>query len=131
MIQIPGSVPPAQVPGHTRHLAERWLKAQARHHLQIRVNDLAGRLGVTPGPITVKDTRSRWGSCSAKGHLSFSWRLIMAPPWIIDYLVAHELAHLRELNHSPRFWEVVRSVCPDFKSHRVWLRAAGDRLMSW
>ncbi len=131
LLQIPACIPADHLAERVRHLAERWLRAQARHHLQQRVNDLAIRLNVTPGPLAVKDTRSRWGSCSARGNLSFNWRLIMAPPWIIDYLVAHELAHLRELNHSPRFWAVVRRVCPDYQSHRIWLRLAGERLMNW
>ncbi len=124
-------MPAIQVPGHVRQVTERWLKAQARTHLQRRVGVLAPRLGVTPRQLAVKDTRSRWGSCSPAGNLSFSWRIVMAPPWIIDYLVVHELAHLREMNHSPRFWEVVHGACPEYKNHRFWLRACGEKLMNW
>src|SRR5918997_213913 len=76
----------------------------------------------------VRDTKSRWGSCSAGGHLSFSWRLVMAPPFVLDYLAAHEVAHLKELNHSHRFWRVVRDLCPGTDEAEGWLKRHGAEL---
>lgn len=78
--------------------------------------------------ITIRDQKTRWGSCSSRGNLNFNWRLVMAPPPIIDYVVIHELAHLIELSHSPRFWETVERYCPDHREHRRWLREHGPRL---
>ena len=78
--------------------------------------------------MTLKDTRSRWGSCSAEGNLMFSWRLILAPPSVLDYVVAHEVAHLRHMNHSLAFWNVVRNVCPEYQAPRNWLRREGAGL---
>ena len=88
----------------------------------------AAALGLRPGRITLRDPRSRWGSCTAEGDLMFSWRLVMAPPAVLDYVVAHEVAHLAELNHSPRFWAVVRRLCPGVDAWRDWLRRNGASL---
>jgi predicted metal-dependent hydrolase len=85
-------------------------------------------LGVRPKAIRLRDQTSRWGSCASTGHLSFSWRLIMAPPFVLDYLAAHEVAHLRELNHSRRFWRLVELLCPHAYTARAWLRARGADL---
>jgi predicted metal-dependent hydrolase len=78
--------------------------------------------------LALRDTRSRWGSCSPDGRLMYSWRLIMAPPQVLDYVAAHEVAHLVELNHSPAYWRVVTGICPDWKRHRDWLRTHGSSL---
>ena len=78
--------------------------------------------------IRIGDQRSRWGSCSSNGTLSFNWRLILAPPEILDYVVIHELCHLTHMNHSKAFWELVESVDPDYKEHERWLRENGDTL---
>jgi predicted metal-dependent hydrolase len=88
----------------------------------------AEKLGVKPSRITVRDTASRWGSCSSARTLSFSWRLILAPDFVLDYVVAHEVAHLREMNHSPRFWAHVKALVGDERPHRAWLRAEGAKL---
>ncbi|MEO0818259.1 MAG: SprT family zinc-dependent metalloprotease, partial [Pseudomonadota bacterium] len=85
-------------------------------------------LGVEARRIAVKDTRSRWGSCTSDGRLSFSWRLVCAPPEVLDYVAAHECAHLLEMNHSDRFWAHVERICPDWKHHRTWLRTHGRDL---
>ena len=91
---------------------------------------LYGRLmEVTYGRITVRDQKTRWGSCSGKGNLNFNWRLILAPEEVLDYVVVHELAHRREMNHSPRFWAVVEAVLPDYRKQRQWLKVNGERLM--
>jgi predicted metal-dependent hydrolase len=85
---------------------------------------------VTYTRLAIRDGRSRWGSCSSHGGLNFSWRLILAPPEILDYVVIHELAHRRELNHSPRFWAIVAAHCPAYRQHQRWLRDHGAHLMS-
>ena len=85
-------------------------------------------LGVTYATISIRDQKTRWGSCSSKGNLSFSWRLILAPPKVLDYVVVHELCHRKEMNHSPRFWVLVESMIPDYKTHRKWLKENGEKL---
>lgn len=106
----------------------RFLLAQAKTDLVGRVVVHAAALGVAPTRITVKDTASRWGSCTSRGALSFSWRVILAPPFVLDYLAAHEVAHLREMNHSPRFWRLVSQCIPDFGRAEGWLDRHGAGL---
>lgn len=123
--------PALLVAGGEAHLPRRltdWLKKQARSEVTERVAHHTRMLNVTAKRIRIGDPVSRWGSCSSKGSLSFSWRVVMAPPDVLDYLVAHEVAHLREMNHSPRFWALVEKTCPDFKASRHWLRINGSRL---
>ena len=105
-----------------------WLKVLARDRLaaaSTRYAELVGRRYTT---LALRDTRSRWGSCSPDGRLMYSWRLILAPPPILDYVAAHEVAHLVELNHSPAYWRVVTGICPDWQQHRDWLRTHGSSL---
>lgn len=90
----------------------------------------AQNLGKTINKITVKDTKSRWGSCSSKNNINFSWRLVFAPSPVIDYLCAHEVAHLIEMNHSTRFWSIVAALCPNYKEHRLWLKKNSSLLHS-
>ena len=78
--------------------------------------------------MTFKDTRSRWGSCTSDGRLAFSWRIVMAPPYVIDYLAAHEVAHLAEMNHGPRFWTACRRLCPRTDEAKAWLKRHGTML---
>ncbi|MDA9980185.1 M48 family metallopeptidase [Yoonia sp.] len=108
------------------------VKAVFRHHARNALAEASDRyahaLGRTYARLSIRDTRSRWGSCSAQGTLMYSWRLIMAPPAVLDYVAAHEVAHLVEMNHQPAFWDVVASICPDYAEHRAWLRAYGDSL---
>ena len=108
----------------------RWLKRTARDALEVRARDFAGRLDAEFHGLGVRDARTRWGSCSAAGRLSFSWRLIMAPDWVLDYVVAHEVAHLVELNHGPRFWRLVDELGPDRSRAQAWLKANGARLQA-
>jgi hypothetical protein len=96
-----------------------------------RVAVHAATLGASYSRLTVKDTKSRWGSCTAGGALAFSWRVILAPPAVLDYLAAHEVAHLIEMNHSPRFWALVRQCQPDYAKHRTWLRRFGAHLHAY
>lgn len=104
------------------------LTTLARSHLAEAVDRHAAALGRVPGKLTLRDTRSRWGSCSSRGDLMFSWRLVMAPPEVLDYVAAHEVAHLAHMDHSPRFWAQVEALMPDWRPRRDWLRAEGARL---
>ncbi len=106
----------------------RFLKAQAKKELNAAVDRYCQTLNVDARRISVKDTRSRWGSCTSDGRLSFSWRLICAPPFVLDYVAAHECAHLLEMNHSDRFWRHVARCVGDPKAGRRWLRANGQAL---
>lgn len=107
---------------------KEWYRNQARMHLSARADTFAQPMRVAYGRIAIKDQRSRWGSCSSRGNLNFNWRLMMAPSEVVDYVVIHELAHLRIPNHSRDFWELVESLCPDRKIHQGWLRDHGGRL---
>jgi predicted metal-dependent hydrolase len=109
-------------------LLERWYRGEARRIIGLRVREFAASIGVTYTRLTIRDGRSRWGSCSSLGGLNFSWRLILAPPAVLDYVVIHELAHRRELNHSPRFWAIVAAYCPDYRTHQHWLKEHGAAL---
>jgi predicted metal-dependent hydrolase len=103
----------------------------ARREFGRRARVCAANLGKTVARITVRDTKSRWGSCSSTGHLSFSWRLVLAPEAVIDYVVAHEVAHLAEMNHGPRFWRLVVSLVGDHAGPRGWLKRHRNRLLSY
>ncbi|WP_245454101.1 M48 family metallopeptidase [Aquabacter cavernae] len=119
------------VAGDQPHLARRvrdFLKRQARADLLEAVRRHAAALKVEVGPVTLRDTSSRWGSCAADGALSFSWRLIFAPPSVLDYLAAHEVAHRLEMNHGPRYWRNVERIFPARRTAEAWLRANGAGL---
>lgn len=111
-----------------RRLVVPWLKAQARTGIESAVRRQAARLGVTYEMVSIRDQRTRWGSCSNQGSLSFNWRLVMAPPAVLDYVVVHELAHRKQQNHSKDFWQVVAQYYPDYKAARAWLRANSSLL---
>ena len=106
-----------------------FLREEARQRIHGLVAGHAATLGVTPRRIRLKDTKSRWGSCAPDGTLAFSWRLVMAPGWVLDYVVAHEVAHLRELNHSPQFWDVVARLTPQRDAAVAWLKENGPALL--
>jgi predicted metal-dependent hydrolase len=119
------------VAGAAEHLARRlgdWLRREARRDLTEAVARHAGRLGRQPSAIRIGDARSRWGSCSGRGALAFSWRLVLAPPAVLDYLAAHEVAHLVEMNHGPAFWRLVAELHPEHARSRAWLRRHGPAL---
>ncbi len=123
--------PTIRITGRDEHIARRvcdWLKAEARIHIGERVAEYSGSLDVRPKRVTIRDTTSRWGSCSSLNYLSFSWRLIMAPAYVLDYVVAHEVAHLRELNHERRFWRLVDALVPHTKESQAWLDEHGSTL---
>jgi predicted metal-dependent hydrolase len=103
-------------------LLARWLAQQAAAYLPERVQIFAPLVGVQPRAVGVRYYKSRWGSCNSRGELQFNWLLLMAPPEVVDYVVVHELAHLRHFNHSPAFWQLVGRVMPDYARHRAWLK---------
>ncbi|HEX4247101.1 MAG TPA: SprT family zinc-dependent metalloprotease [Pseudonocardia sp.] len=107
---------------------ERWYRREARRVLLAVAELEAGRLGVRFDAVGVRDPRTRWGSCSHNGRLSFSWRLLMAPEYVLDYVVVHELCHLREFNHSRSFWQLVETARPEWREARDWLRRHGHEL---
>lgn len=108
-----------------------WLKAEARRDLLSAVERHCDRLGVGAGRLSLRDTTSRWGSCTAKGDLGFNWRLILAPPFVLDYVAAHEVSHRREMNHSRRFWTLVDQLTPDARPARDWLKQSGASLFRY
>ncbi|MHA1158162.1 MAG: M48 family metallopeptidase [Alphaproteobacteria bacterium] len=129
--RLEGQRPELVVAGDPVHLRRRvvdFMKREARRDLEAAVERHGRLLEVRPTAIRLRDQTSRWGSCSAAGQLSFSWRLIMAPPFVLNYLAAHEVAHLRELNHSRRFWHLVEAICPDQEPARAWLATRGVTL---
>ncbi len=131
-----GADDPAQlrVAGGAEHMARRltdWLKAEARRDLEPVVMAYTETLGVRAKRITIRDQASRWGSCSARGTLSFSWRLVLAPPVVLDYLAAHEATHLTEMNHSPRFWKTLRAIAPHTDEAEAWLKRHGTSLFRY
>lgn len=115
-------------PGHVGRRVRDFLEREAKKDLARAVRHYANKLEVAPKRMTVRDTKSRWGSCSARGNLNFSWRLILAPAFVLDYLAAHEVAHLKEMNHSPRFWRLVHGVCPKTIEAERWLKRHGTEL---
>jgi predicted metal-dependent hydrolase len=123
--------PVISVSCETAHVPRRirdYLTREARRDLAEAVERYAPLLGQRPLRITLRDTRSRWGSCTARGELNFSWRLILAPPMVLDYLVAHEMAHLREMNHSARYWALLHGLCPHVDAAEAWLKRNGTSL---
>jgi hypothetical protein len=120
--------------GEAAHLNRRiidWLKAEARKIVTERADHYSGALGRKRGPISIRDTRSRWGSCARDGSLSFSWRLILAPPPMLDYVAAHECAHLVHLDHSPAYWRVLKGLGVDARAARDWFAAHGRALHAY
>ncbi|RVT82742.1 M48 family peptidase [Rhodobacteraceae bacterium CCMM004] len=111
--------------------AAAWVKELARQRLTAAVSRHAARLGRAPGRITLRDPRSRWGSCSSAGNVMFSWRLVLAPPEVLDYVAAHEVAHLAHMDHSPAFWAAVDRLYPGYADPRGWLRREGAGLHRW
>ena len=107
---------------------EAWYKKQARKVLTERIVQFARSQNFKPGKIRISSAKTRWGSCSPKKTLSFTWRLVMVPLEIIDYVVVHELCHLEEMNHSRAFWARVEAILPDYKRRRKWLKENGGKL---
>lgn len=115
---------------HAPARLQRWLKRQAKDALMEAAHNHAGVLGLEFNSLAVADTKSRWGSCSSQKNLRFSWRLILAEPRILNYVAAHEVAHLEEMNHSPAFWALVEVCDSNWKTHRRWLKKEGHTLFA-
>ncbi len=111
-----------------RQVFTQWYKERALEVISGRVNHFARLHGFQPARVKITSAKTRWGSCSANGALNFTWRLILCPLSVIEYVVVHELAHLRVKNHSRKFWRLVESICPDYKEKRKWLRKHGEAL---
>lgn len=125
----PGTI---RVPGDATTVSVKvtdLLKAEARRRIGILTAGHAAVLDARPGTVKLKDTRSRWGSCAPDGTLAFTWRLVMAPDWVLDYVVAHEVAHLKEMNHSDRFWSLVAILTPHKYAAVEWLKTNGPGLL--
>ena len=125
--------PTLTIHGDRLHLPRRvadFLKREAKRDIEALVQRHTGAIGRKAKSIRFKDTSSRWGSCTADGNLSFSWRIMMAPPPVINYLVAHEVAHLKEMNHGPKFWKLCAELCPDTERCKAWLKKNGGALQA-
>jgi predicted metal-dependent hydrolase len=108
--------------GRLNLVLEWWYRQQAEKLIKKRVDELCPRLGVTYCRLTVRGAKTRWGSCSRKGNINFNWKLMMVPEPVVDYVIIHELAHLKEMNHSKNFWKLVTEHCPQWRKHRKWLK---------
>jgi predicted metal-dependent hydrolase len=112
-----------------KEIFEKWYREEAKVMLTEKVQIFAEKAGVSVRSIKINSAQKRWGSCAASGNINFSWRLVLAPEFVVDYVVAHEVAHRKEMNHSPRFWSVVASLHPDYKQAKKWLRENGHVLV--
>nr|WP_241696906.1 SprT family zinc-dependent metalloprotease [Mariprofundus sp. KV] len=121
-VTLPASTAVEKKTALIRRVIEKWYRQQAEIHLKQRTEQLAKVLGKSPTHVGVKGYRSRWGSCHLDGRIYFNWRLIMAPEWVIDYVILHELCHLIHHNHSKNYWALVESVMPDYRHAKVWLK---------
>jgi predicted metal-dependent hydrolase len=131
VLEASGGIPLLSVPGEPEFLPRRvsaWLRSEAKRDLEVAVSRYAFALGKRAAAVRIADPRSRWGSCSPAGVLTFSWRLILAPPHVLDYLAAHEVAHLKEMNHGPKFWALVEKLYPGHLAARDWLNREGAGL---
>jgi predicted metal-dependent hydrolase len=114
--------------GCVRQSLQQWYQSRALEKLKEKTKRYSAILGVSPQSVGVKEYKARWGSCSSSGDVTYNWRIIMAPHHIVDYIVVHELCHLLEHNHGPKYWKHVKSVVPDYKECREWLKVNGEVL---
>jgi len=124
--EISRTTPRPEIPAEE----QRRLREQAVRELPGRLHDLAARCGVTVTRVSIRNQRWRWGSCSRNGHICLNWRLVTMPDWVRDYVLIHELMHLKRMDHSPAFWRLVAGACADYQDARRWLRAHQDRLLN-
>jgi predicted metal-dependent hydrolase len=103
-------------------------RRRAVEELPVRLRAMADRLGLTVAQVSIRNQRTRWGSCGRNGHITLNWRLVLMPEWVADYVIVHELMHLRRLDHSPAYWRLVAAACPGYREARQWLRANAERL---
>jgi predicted metal-dependent hydrolase len=121
-VRVPGG---CNNPGKVRNALTRWYRTHAEKKLREKAGRYARVLGVCPTAVGIKAFKSRWGSCDNRGVVQFNWKIIIAPNRVVDYLVVHELCHLKQHNHSPRFWKCVESILPDYRECREWLKQNG------
>ena len=122
------------VSGHAEHVSRRvfdFIKESLKTRARSQANVFAERLGIKAGKITVRDTKSRWGSCNKNGDVSLSWRLALAPEKVLNYVIAHEISHIKQMNHSEKFWQTVALLTPDYKESEKWLKNNSDFLYSF
>ncbi|WP_051235479.1 M48 family metallopeptidase [Marinimicrobium agarilyticum] len=112
-----------------RALVEGWYRAQSRERLTEKTRALSRRMGLECTAVTIRRTKSKWGHCTSRGEIQYNWQILLAPEPVVDYLVAHEVCHLRHHNHSRAFWHLVEQVCPDYRRQRDWLKANGRCLV--
>jgi predicted metal-dependent hydrolase len=117
------------VPAHDRESLERWYRRAARTEIGPRLDAAVARAGTTYTKLTIRNQKTRWGSCSTTGAMSFNWRLLLAPEAVLDYVVEHEVCHLEVMDHSPRFWRLLEQRVPDWREHAAWLRRYGSTLV--
>lgn len=119
---------PDDTPEKSAAALEKWYRSEAGRIFSQRARAIGGKMNLEYNKIFIRSQKTRWGSCSRQKNLSFNWRLVMAPIEVIDYLIVHEIAHIREMNHSPGFWRLVEKACPDYKASRRWLKENGPAL---
>ena len=129
IITVSRTVAAAERPDHIRSLLIDWYRSHATERLPFKVSELSARIGVTPKTVFIREPKQRWGSCDANGALRLNWRIIQAPPKLIDYVIAHELIHIPHPNHSPTFWSNLGRVMPDYEQRRETLRKIGAFLV--
>jgi len=109
------------------YVSKQWLQTEGTARFQQKIAFWAAKMNVTYGRVTIRDQKTRWGSCSSQGNLNFNWRLLLMPEDVMEYVVVHELAHRREMNHSAAFWNIVEIYLPDYRTRRQWLKENGNR----
>jgi len=127
-IYLPREIEAGKRAEQIRHRVKEWYCRMAARHIGARVEHYAAIMGVKPARVRVKNQKCRWGSCSSSGNLNFNWKLVMALPEVIDYVVVHELCHIKKMDHSKEFWRLVSEVLPEYRQHRKWLRKYGPAL---
>jgi predicted metal-dependent hydrolase len=115
--------------GNIRNVIKKWLVERFRDIAAEKIKKYSILIGVNPTKITIREQKTRWGSCSSKGSINLNWKLVMAPMEVIDYVIVHELCHMIEMNHSKNYWKIVSSIMPDYKNHRKWLKENGHKLL--
>lgn len=126
-----GSLTIGGAPEFLHRRVSDFLKKYAGEYMYRRSVDTAAKIGCVVRRVTIKETKSRWGSCSTKNNINYNWRIILAPEYVIDYLVCHEVSHLLHPDHSPAFWNCVQNLCPNWKDGRRWLKVKGRELYRW
>ncbi|WP_028057633.1 M48 family metallopeptidase [Candidatus Solirubrobacter pratensis] len=116
-------------PGEPREALERWYRRQAKAEIAPRLDAATARAGTRYTGLTIRGQRTRWASCSSKGAMSFNWRLLLAPPEVLDYVVEHEVCHLEVMDHSPRFWRLLQARVPEWRARSAWLKRYGSTLV--